>query len=397
MKPESRKRTLWSGMGVLVLALVIYGFWPRAMPVQTAVVERDRLEVIVEEEGRTRVEDEHVVTAPTAGHMRRVTLEVGDFVEAGQTLIELEAARSPDLDPRTGEEAEARAGAARAFLAQAIEQVRAARLTAELAREEAERQTRLLERGAATRQAVQRAESEAAQAEANLEAAEARVEAARAEVAAAEATLRPPAPTAPVRRTLTAPTDGQVLVVHRRSAGHVNPGEPLMEIGNIDQLTVWTDVLSQDAMRIRRGTPARLEQWGEADGALEAVVTRVEPRGFTEVSALGVEEQRVRVVSEIVSPRARWENLGTGYRVLTRFVIWEEDDVLQVPTGALFRDGTDWAVFVLESGRATRRTVTLGQRTGLAAEVISGLEEGEQVIVHPPSAMEEGTRVRARE
>ncbi len=401
MKPEHRKRALWIGVGVVIAGLVVLGFWPRATEVQTALVDRDRLEVIVEEEGRTQSIEEYVLSAPVAGYMRRALLDPGDLVEAGQTLVELEAPRAQDLDPRTREEAQARVAAATAGLAQAREQARAARAAAERAREERDRQERLLERGSATRQSVEQARTEAEQADASLEAAEAGMRAAEAQVAAAEAALRPaagdPAAGAPPERVLTAPIDGQVLVVHRRSAGHVSPGEPLMEIGDINRLEVWTDVLSRDAIRIRPGTPVRLDQWGQNGPGLEGVVARVDPRGFTEVSALGVEEQRVRVVSELASPRELWEGLGSGYRVLTRFVVWEGDDVLQVPTGALFRYGEQWAVFVIRGGRAELREVTLGQRAGLAAQVISGLEAGERVIVHPPAGVEDGARVRARE
>ncbi len=401
MKPETRKRALWIGMGVFVLALIAFGFWPRATEVQVATVESGRLEVIVEEEGQTQAVEEHVISAPTAGFMRRVGLEPGDLVEAGQPLVELEPPRAQDLDPRTREEAQARVASAYAGLAQAREQARAARAAAERAREERDRQERLFERGSATRQTLERARTEAEQAEANLEGAEAGVDAAEAQLEAAEAVLRPQPNglpgDAPPERTLVAPIDGQVLVVHRRSAGHVSPGEPILEIGDISELEVWTDVLSRDALRVRPGTPARLEQWGGDGPPIEAVVTRVSPRGFTEVSALGVEEQRVRVRSEIVSPRSLWEDLGAGYRVLTRFVVWEGDDVLRVPTGALFRIGEEWAVFVVEGGRAVQRFVTLGQRAGLAAQVVSGLEENERVVVHPPADLGDGARVRPRQ
>lgn len=401
MEAETRKRALWIGIALVVVGLLVYGFWPSPREVQTATVETRPLEVIVEEEGRTQVVDEHVVAAPVVGYMRRIGLEVGDFVEAGDALVELEAPRAQELDPRSEAEARARLESARARLAQAREQARGARAAAERAREERKRQERLHEQGSATRQALERAGTEAEQTDAALEAAQATVRAAEAEVAAAEATLRPAtAGTTPglgAERTLTAPASGRILVIHRRSAGPVAPGEPILEMGDVEHLEIWTDVLSRDALRIRPGTPVRLEEWAEEGETLEARVTRVDPRGFTEVSALGVEEQRVRIVAELTSPREAWASLGSGYRVLSRFVVWENDEVLQVPTGALFREEGEWAVFVLEGGRARKRTVTLGQRTGLAAEVRAGLEEGERVIVHPPSEVEEGSRVRSRE
>ncbi|HEX2207150.1 MAG TPA: HlyD family efflux transporter periplasmic adaptor subunit, partial [Longimicrobium sp.] len=199
----------------------------------------------------------------------------------------------------------------------------------------------------------------------------------------------------PVRDVLRAPAAGRVLAVHRRSEGYVGPGEPLLEIGDPERLEVRADVLSQDAVRIRPGTPVLLEQWG-GDAPLRAVVWRVEPQGFTEVSSLGVEEQRTAVVAGLVTPPAVWASaLGSGYRVLARFVVWEGRGVLQVPTSALFRAGDGWAVFVVEGGRAVRRPVAVGRQAGLAAQVVSGLREGETVVVHPGNELEDGVRVRA--
>lgn len=175
----------------------------------------------------------------------------------------------------------------------------------------------------------------------------------------------------------------------------MNPGEPILEVGDIRRLQVWTDVLSQDAVRIRTGTRVSIDGWG-GDVPLEAVVSRVEPLGVTEVSALGVEEQRVQIVADFVSPPEMWSGLGTGYRVLSRFVIWEAERVLQIPTGALFRTQDGWSVFTVEQDRAHRKPVTVGRRAGLAAQVLSGLSEGEVVIVHPDTAVEEGVRVEAR-
>ena len=172
----------------------------------------------------------------------------------------------------------------------------------------------------------------------------------------------------------------------------MNAGEPILEVGNAERLEIWTDVLSQDAVRIRPGTRVLIDRWG-GDALLEAVVSRVEPQATTEISALGVEEQRVEVVADIVSPPGMWENLGTGYRVLSRFVIWENDRVLRIPTGALFRTEDGWAVFAVENDTAVRKPVTVGRRAGLAVQVLSGLDEEDVVIVHPDAAIEEGVRV----
>lgn len=396
----TRKRVILIAVAVLVLAAVVYGFWPDAASVQVATVERDSLQVIVEEEGETRVKERYEVASPVAAFVRRIEVEAGDVVKQGDPLVRLEAPRSAVLDPRSRAEARARVEAAEAQVQQAERQVEAAEAAAERAREERERVERLVEQGSATRQALEQAEAEAQQAIANLAAARAAVARARAELMSARAMLVvDPAldRQREVQTVLRAPVSGQVLAVHRQSAGSVNPGEPLVEVGDTDQLEIRADVLSQDAVRIEPGTAVLIDQWG-GDKPLEAVVDRVEPQGETEVSALGVEEQRVTVVASLVSPQEKWSGLGSGYRVLARFIVWKGGDVLQVPTSALFRTENDgWAVFVVEDGVARRRRVNVGHQSGLTAQITSGLEEGETVIVHPDNELEAGMRVERRE
>jgi HlyD family secretion protein len=391
----TRKQVAWTAAAAILLLLIIYGLLPDPVPVQAAAVAGGPLRVVIEEEGETQVLEHYIVTAPVAGYMRRIELEVGDPVGAGQVLVQLESPRAVDLDPRTRRELEARVAAARAMAEQAADQARGAAATARLAVEERDRLARLVEAGAATPQALERAEAEAAQAQAALEAARSRVVAAQAELATAQAVLQPAADTAPVQQVVRAPNAGRVLAIHRRSAGHVNPGEPLIEIGDTSRLEVVAEVLSQDAVRIPHGARVQVDQWG-GDVVLEGVVERVEPRAFTRISALGVAEQRVQVVSALTTPAGEWAPLGSGYRVLARFVIWEGEDVLQVPTGALFRVNGRWAVFVMEGGRARQREVTLGRQAGLAAQVVAGLDEGDIVIMHPDDRIAEGVRVRRR-
>jgi HlyD family secretion protein len=396
MTRPNRKQIVLGAVGVLVLAALAYGFLPEPVPVQTATVGRGPLQVVVEEEGETRVRDTYVVTSPVAAFLRRIELEVGDPVAAGQPVARLEPPRSAILDPRSRTEAASRVQAAQAAVAQAQEQVRAAEAAARRAAADRARYRRLAEAGAAPRQQAELAAAEAVQAAASLESARAGVAAARAELTAARAAASGTAGNAhlPVQDVLRAPAAGRVLAVHRRSEGLVNPGEPLLEIGDPDRLEVRVDVLSQDAVRIRPGTPVLLDQWG-GDTPLRAAVRRVEPQGFTEVSSLGVEEQRTTVVAGLESPPSAWASvLGSGYRVLARFIVWQGRDVLQVPTSALFRSGDGWAVFVVEGGRAVRRSVEVGRQAGLAAQVVSGLRDGETVIVHPGNEIEEGARVR---
>ena len=394
MTRQLRKRLILIGIAVLVIVLIFIGFLPDPVNVEMAEVARGPLQVTVEEEGRTEVTDTYVITAPIAAYARRIELREGDKIAQGQPVVQLEPPRSAILDPRTRAEAEARVRAAEASLRQAEENQRAAQATARRAADERARIERLFEGEAATEQMRDQAVAEAVQAEAALEAAQAVVEAARAELAAARANLAGDTAVAntPVRQVLTSPVTGRVLRVVRQSEGMVAPGEPLVEIGDVENLEVRVEVLSQDAVRIKPGSQVLLDQWG-GDELLEAVVQRVEPIGVTRISSLGVEEQRVTVVSNITSPPDRWQALGSGYRVVARFILWESDDALQVPAGALFRTDDGWAVFVVEDGRAVRRDVEIGHQSGLAAEVASGLSEGDQAIVHPPSDLEEGARV----
>lgn len=367
----TRKRIILAGIAVLVLAAIIFAFLPSPVPVQTGTVSRGPLQVIVEEEGRTEVADRYAVTATVAGFVRRLDVEAGDPVAAGDAIAALEPPRTPVLDPGARAEAAAR--------------VRAAEAVALAARTERERLERLTAAGAATPQALEQAVSEDRRAAADLEAA-------RAALRRTEG-----GQSLPVQELLRSPVSGRVLAVHRRSAGTVNPGDTLVVIGDIDHLEVRTDVLSQDAVRIRSGTRVLLEHWGGA-APLDAVVRRVEPQGFTAVSSLGVEEQRVTVIAAIESPAEQWAaSLGSGYRVLSRFIVWEESNVLRVPSSALFRVGNEWAVFVVDGGRAVRRRVAIGYEAGLLTQVVDGLAAGETVIVHPGNNVEDGVRVEPRD
>lgn len=380
---------------LLVLLAIVYGFLPEPTPVDTATVERGSLQVIVEEEGETRVAETYVVSSPVAAFVRRIELDPGDPIEQGQAIARLEPPRTALLDPRSAAEARGRVDAAAAGHAQALRNVESAEAAAAEADEERVRVENLYESGSATRQRLTQARSAAEQARANVGAAQAAVRAAAGELDAARAaaTIGTAAGAQPgIAQTLRSPVAGRVLAVHRESAGQVNPGEPLVEIGNVGNLEVHVDVLSQDAVRIAPGTRVLLEQWGGADG-LEATVRRVDPQGFTAVSSLGVEEQRVTVVAQLPSTPA---GLGAGYRVLARFIVWEGDNVLIVPTAALFRTQGGWAAFVVEGGVALRRDVEIGQQSGLAAEVRSGLREGEEVVVHPESDLADGARVEPR-
>ncbi len=394
---QKRRWVILLGIAAAVVALVVYGMMPRPVVVDVAKVTRGSLRVTVEEEGKTRVQDRFVVSAPVAGFVRRITLDVGDKVTRDQVVAQLEPLRSTVLDPRSRAEAEARVESAKAALDAAKENARVSTASDDYARAKYDRTKKLHESGFASKDEWERAESEARQARATLKSSEFAVEVARSDLEAARTQLlyssggRGPGGKIAVR----APVEGRVLGIPHKDEGAVEAGRPLIEIGNPRALEVEVDVLSSDAVRIRPGTTVHFDRWG-GDGLLEGKVRTVEPAGFTKVSALGVEEQRVLVIADITSPPALWEQLGDGYRLEASFLLWEGDDILQVPASGLFRYEDGWAVFEAEGGRAKRRTVAVGRRNGLVAQITSGLEEGETVIPHPSDQIEDGTRIRKR-
>jgi HlyD family secretion protein len=382
-----------------VILAIVYGFMPKPLPVDLLKVSRGPLKVTVEEEGRTRVKDRFVLSAPVAGFMRRIKLDVGDRVQKGETLVEIEPLKSNLLDPRSHAAAEAAVSSAEAALKVEEERVKAAEADADYAQKNLERTKKLCEGGYVAKDALEKAETGAKRAEANLLSAEAAVKVARFELDRANTALQHSA--AENTRiqgkivTIQAPVNGSVLKIYRESEGVVQSGEPLIDIGDPKNLEVKVEVLSADAVRIKPGTSVLFERWG-GNSTLSGKVRVVEPAGFTKISSLGVEEQRVLVIVDLTSSVQNEQSLGDGYRLEASFIIWEAKDVLQVPASALFRKQDGWAVFVVKNNRALKREVKVGQRTGLAAEILSGLIEGEEVISHPDNSIEDRTRVRPR-
>ena len=382
---------------VLVLGLLVYGFWPAATPVSIDEVTRDSLRVTVEEEGQTQLRERYVVSAPTTGYLKRVPGEAGDAVRRGEVLARLATLPAKVLDASDYAAAEAQVRAARAALQRAKEEVAGAEAGLTYAKEEYRRIQKLHEQGTASQQQLDQAQVEFRKAKAQHQAAQQAVAQAQGELEAAQSRLGQggASESLPSRTSVRAPADGQILAIHQESAGVVQAGTPLVTVGNADSLEVAVDVLSSDAVRITEGTPVELVRWG-GDGTLNGRVRAVPPQGQTEVSALGVEEQRVEVLVELVDPPSRWAQLGTGYRVVTRFVTWAGADVLQVPQSALFRHDEGWAVFAVRDGRAVRQSVEVGHRSGLRAQITEGLREGDRVITHPGEGLSDGTRVEAR-
>lgn len=383
-----------AGLALVVVIGLVLGFRDRPVAVSVSEVGRGALRVTVESEGRTRVRERYVISSPVPAYTPRVVLDAGDSVERDQVLLELLPTPAAALDARARAEAEANVERARAAVDAAQSRLEAVQARRELARRELERVEPLHGTGAASRRELDRASSELREAEATVDSARYAVEVARQELRAARAALEyGTGATTPERIPLASPVDGRVLAVHHESQGTVRAGEPILTVGDPGSLEVEVDVLSADAVRIRPGMAVELHRWG-GDEPLDGVVRVVEPSGFTKISALGVEEQRVLAIIDITSPHERWAGLGDGYRVEALFVLWQGDDVLQVPTSALFRENSgEWAVFVVSDGQVRQRRVALGHRGSLAVEVVDGLEAGEAVVTHPDNSLADGTRV----
>jgi len=383
---------------VVAIGLVI-GFMPRAVPVDVAAVKRAPLTVTVEEEGKTRVRERYLVSAPVAGYAGRIDLKAGDAVAAGQVLAVIEPARSVALDPRTRVQARAQVSAAQAALAVAQENARAAAAAAQLAQQERIRAESLRQSNFVSAQALDTARTAETRARAAEQAAQYAARVARFDLetarAAAASTAHLQAGGAADALQVRAPVAARVLRVQHESEGPVAAGQPLLEIGNPASLEAEVEVLSTDAVKIVSGSRVILDRWG-GDPSIEGRVRVVEPGGYTKISALGVEEQRVRVIVDFTSPREAWARLGDGYRVEARFVLWEGRDVLQLPTSALFRLGSGWAAFRLEGRHARQTPVEIGQRAGLATQVLSGLKADDRVVAHPDETIRDGVRVKPR-
>jgi HlyD family secretion protein len=383
---------------VLVAGLLAVALWPETVVVDVAVVTAGPLRVTIDEEGETRIRYRFVVSTPVAGRMRRIDLEPGDPVTRGVTIIARVQPEPPTLlDARSRAEAEAAVASARAALGRARAEESRARTAVGLATTELERARMLAEAGLGTAQMLEQRSSEATAAEQSLLAATFAVATVEAELARAQARVgQPAAVTSGGVVEVRAPIDGVVLRRHRESEGIVASGAPLVDLGDPTHLEIVSDLLSTDAVRVEAGARVLVEQWGGPD-ALEARVRRVEPAGFTKISALGVEEQRVNVIMDFTDPAGAWARLGDAYRVEVRIVDWESERVLKVPTSALFRRGADWAVFVVEGGLVRTAILQLGHRSGVEAEVTGGLSEGATVVVHPGDTLTDGMRVEPRD
>lgn len=390
------------GIGIVAVLVVvgaaIYALMPQPVGVDIAVIDRGTVEISVDEEGVARVRDVFRVSTPIAGRVQRLPIKEGDVVKRNVSTVALIRPTAPAfLDVRTRRELEAVVDAAHAAVSLAESQRRSAVSRATLARANQERAAKLI----ATKNISQRAFDESvtawSTAEAELRQAEANVVLREKELVAAEARLIEPDSTDTdidaCCVVVTAPTNGVVLRVLSESEQVLPAGAPLAEIGDPSNLEIVAHLLSSDAVRIAQAGHARLNEWG--GGSLEARVRRINPAAYTKVSALGIEEQRVDIVLDLVDPQEAWQRLGHEFRVMVHIPIWTDDDAVRVPIGALFRQDKEWAVFRISEGRARLTPVVIDHRNNQWAEVLEGLEPGDLVVLHPSDSVDDGTRVES--
>lgn len=378
----------------VAIAGVAWLVMPKPILVETATVVRGRFVATVDEDGKTRIRQRYAVAAPLAGRLTRVGLKAGDPVNANDVVAAILPPPAPLLDPRVRREAEERMGVAEAALDRSRAAVERAQAQAAQAKTDLDRTRALAASGAATVQTLERSELAQRIADRDLRAAEFQDHAASHELAQAKALLGRYKDDIGSAEpwNVTAPVSGVVLKVAQESEIVVQSGTLLMEIGDPGDLEVVSDVLSTDAVEIRPGAAVAIDRWGGGD-ILSGRVHRVEPSAFTKISTLGVEEQRVNVRIDLLSPREQWAGLGDGYRVDARITVYAQDDVEIVPAGALFRRGDRWSVYVVEDGRAQFRTVDVIRRSGGLAAIGKGLKQGERIILYPGDQIGAGVRV----
>jgi HlyD family secretion protein len=410
MRTNWLKRTAW----ILGLALVFGGLvwfaWPRPVAVDLATVTRGKLAVTIDDEGRTRVRHVYTVSAPIAGKVLRIShpfgdrgisRHVGDVVTADETVVAVMQPMTPGfIDVRSREELEAAVASADAAVKQAEADVRRLQAALDFSRTELQRAQTLARTQTISAQAFDRAKFDVESNEAALISAKAQLEVRQfTRTSLAARLIDPVSLTAPANPAccvqIKAPVTGRILRIIQDSEAVVQAGTPLIDIGDPADLEVVADLLSSDAVRIKVGAPVRIDGWGGPP--MQGRVVRVDPAGFVKVSALGIEEQRVPTTIDFADRPDTWSRLGHDYRVIVHVTVWSAEDVLRVPVAALFRQGDDWAVFAVKDGRASPTVVSIGQRNGRMAEVLSGLTAGDRVILHPSDRVKKGVPVSERE
>lgn len=387
-------------LAVVVLALlagIVWAFLPRPVAVEVVDVVPRTIEVAVAEEGEARIREVFTISATIGGKLRRIDLHAGDPVLAQKTVVAVIGPAAPALlDSRARGVAEATKSAAQSAVDLARAQVAQSEAALEFMTSEAERSAALYERSAISQRVLDTAILEQKTAQAAVDSAKANLAVRQRELESAEAVLGTGDPYCAETTCIDiiAPVSGRVLRVLSESEQVVQPGTPIMEIGNPGNLEIAVDLLSRDAVRVRKGAEAQITGWG--GGPIAARVERIEPSARTKVSALGIDEQRVRVILTLRGDPNDWQLLGHGFRVIAQINLWKGDNVLSIPVGALFRDGSDWATYAVQDGRARLRIITLGERNESFAQVLSGVTAGDQVVLHPSDLVADGVAVNPR-
>jgi HlyD family secretion protein len=391
--PAWRRRLPWIG-AIALLALIVAGLWPRAVPVEMATVARGPLVVTVDEEGMTRVKNRYLVSATVAGQLRRIEWKAGAMVEAGKTVLAvLETTGADFLDARSQAQAEARVRGAEAAREAAAAQKERATSAAKMFTADLERLKELYAKKVLSTQEFEVAQMRADTTAQDARAAEFALKVAEFELQQARALVTRGLPGGGAEPlVITSPVSGRILRVFQESARVVPAGFALLEVGDPADLEARIEVLSRDGVAIKPGARVTLEQWGGSE-PLQARVRLVEPSAFTKISALGVEEQRVYVVADLTDSIEKRPTLGDSYRVEARVVIWENASALRAPAGGLFQRGGAWQAFAVEGGRARLRTVRVGRSNGTESEILEGLSENESIVVYPGDKVSDGTRI----
>lgn len=402
MRNGVRRTIIYGTVGVALAGAGLWAFRPQPLSVDVATVDSHPMTVMIEHDGRTRVHDLYTVSAPVAGRLNRIDLEVGDPVTAGKTVLATIAPSAPSfLDKRGAVQAAAQVKAAEASVSEARARITQAEAQLAFATKELNRARDLRASGTVPASRLETAQRDHSDATADLESAKAALRARNMDLEVAKAAMISPEAAGAEEGgnccvSVVAPTGGEVLTLHQKSSTVVASGTPLMDIGDKSNIEVVADFLSTDAVKVRPGARAEFTGWGGGT-AISGRVRRIEPTGFTKISALGVEEQRVNIILDIDPAEARAAHIGPGYRLVTRIEVWASDGPTRVvPIDALFRRGDAWAVFRVRDDHARLATVTIGRRNDHVAQVTGGLEAGDQVIVHPGRAVEDGSLVAPR-
>lgn len=392
----NKRFKLWIVLAAVLVALLAYGFWPRAIEVETVTVTRGQFYEVVSEVGETEVKNIYQVSAPITGYLRRIELEVGDPVVANETVVaEIEPLRSQPLDPRSEKQAVAELHAAQSALEMTQAKLRQVQNELSFAKSDLERADSLYKDQAISEREYDTAKKIYQSLLQELQATQATLQLRKAELERVQALLD----TSLVEflpkcdcSQVFAPTTGVVLTRYRESAGVINAAQPIMDIGDAKELEVKVELISTEAVRVSKGQKVRMKGWG-GETELEGVVRQVEPMAYKKITALGIEEQRVNVYIDFTSPKEKWSRLGHGYQLDVEIILKDKPNSLILPVVAMVREGEQWTSFVIVDNVAEKRILTVGAFNGLNVEILDGLSEGERVIYNPSANIEDGILV----